>query len=420
MDDLQTFILTIFEMISIIIIWNKLEIKVKSRSLWEKLGFIVITSTLTIITSYLPIIPSSFLQPALNILTAYILFRLSIQASAIQYFFILFLLILIQLIFTTPLSLICKEEIYTFRNGLIVNSALLITSIIIYIFVPLQHMKIIYNRQRKLNNFILINIVSVGILILIAWRTNTEYIWQHLIFILIWLLVWIGINIYLAIHTWKLYEQKRKMELHEQYLPFIKNLLEETKRKQHDFKNHLHVIYGIIESNDNERLKNNLKNYLSSLLGSLESIDIALKVENPVLGALLYSKSCEAKMKAIDFRYKIRCDINEFPFQDYEISEILGNLIDNAFEAQESSEFPLREVIFNIDIEDNKKFIEVKNIGNFISSDSIDKIFEKGYSTKQGEHRGYGLYNVKKIVERYHGNLELSLQEKYTSFKILF
>ena len=42
-----------------------------------------------------------------------------------------------------------------------------------------------------------------------------------------------------------------------------------------------------------------------------------------------------------------------------------------------------------------------------------------GYSTK-GEGRGYGLYNVKNIVDKYRGKIQISLDDDIISIKILF
>lgn len=42
-----------------------------------------------------------------------------------------------------------------------------------------------------------------------------------------------------------------------------------------------------------------------------------------------------------------------------------------------------------------------------------------GYSTK-GEGRGYGLYNVKNIVDKYKGKIQISLDDDIVDIKILF
>ena len=42
-----------------------------------------------------------------------------------------------------------------------------------------------------------------------------------------------------------------------------------------------------------------------------------------------------------------------------------------------------------------------------------------GYSTK-GEGRGYGLYNVKDIVDKYKGKIQIALDDDIVDIKILF
>ena len=42
-----------------------------------------------------------------------------------------------------------------------------------------------------------------------------------------------------------------------------------------------------------------------------------------------------------------------------------------------------------------------------------------GYTTK-GEGRGYGLYNVKNIVDKYKGKIQIGLDESLISIKIIF
>ena len=70
-------------------------------------------------------------------------------------------------------------------------------------------------------------------------------------------------------------------------------------------------------------------------------------------------------------------------------------------------------------IEENSKVIEVRSTGVMLLPKDIDHIFERGFTTKKGKHRGYGLYNVKKIVDYYNGTIELSFEEEYVVFRIL-
>lgn len=77
-------------------------------------------------------------------------------------------------------------------------------------------------------------------------------------------------------------------------------------------------------------------------------------------------------------------------------------------------------VILNIYEEGKTNIVQVRNSRVAINSAKIESIFERGFSTKKGENRGYGFYNVKKIAEKNGDNVQLSFEGNYTVFKILF
>ena len=49
-------------------------------------------------------------------------------------------------------------------------------------------------------------------------------------------------------------------------------------------------------------------------------------------------------------------------------------------------------------------------------------MFKKGFSTKEDSGRGFGLYNIKKILNRYNGEIEVQnityLDKNYIMFKV--
>ncbi|MBL2533689.1 GHKL domain-containing protein, partial [Klebsiella pneumoniae] len=75
---------------------------------------------------------------------------------------------------------------------------------------------------------------------------------------------------------------------------------------------------------------------------------------------------------------------------------ILGNIIDNAFDAVSGQE-EKRVSFFVTDIGHDIVF-EVIDSGIGIPVEKITTIFQKGFSTK-GTDRGYGLANVKEMVD---------------------
>ena len=59
-----------------------------------------------------------------------------------------------------------------------------------------------------------------------------------------------------------------------------------------------------------------------------------------------------------------------------------------------------------------KSIISVKNYTENMENENLYNIFKIGYTTK-GEGRGYGLYNIKEIVEKNKGKIRISLEMKF-------
>lgn len=131
----------------------------------------------------------------------------------------------------------------------------------------------------------------------------------------------------------------------------------------------------------------------------------------------MYSKRNKAQGKDISFEFHFENPIPDYPLKEYEITEVMGNIIDNAIDAVEQTKANEKKVIVNLRHEDHYKIIEVLNTGQILNSQ--DTIFQIGFSTK-GSKRGYGLYNVEKIVKSHKGFIEVSHLDGVTSFKLMF
>lgn len=90
----------------------------------------------------------------------------------------------------------------------------------------------------------------------------------------------------------------------------------------------------------------------------------------------------------------------------YDIVTILGNLIENAFEACSLMDKSDKYVEVLLYEDESKIEIQVKDNGIEISEDIKDRIYEEGASTK-GKNRGTGLYLIKSRVNLYNGEIEI-------------
>ncbi|WP_165868510.1 sensor histidine kinase [Natranaerovirga hydrolytica] len=229
-------------------------------------------------------------------------------------------------------------------------------------------------------------------------------------------IIWTVINFYFSYQRIKIIQQKQVILTHEKYIPYLRSLVDEVRQRQHDIKNHFNVIYGLTEIEKDNISKVEIKNYLKSIVGRDQSIDCLLNIKDAILAAIIYNKKSLAEEKDIEFDFNINMGIPEYPLKNYELVELLGNLLDNAIEETEKT--PNKKISLTLGRIDHKSLIQVTNTTT--NDIDVNKVFEKGYSTKKGKYRGYGLYNVQKIINYYNGIIELSFNGEDIIFKILF
>jgi two-component system sensor histidine kinase AgrC len=266
--------------------------------------------------------------------------------------------------------------------------------------------------------FYLISSLIYILVIKCVWEADYTIIEKNIVIFIVILLVYMAINFKFLKALISLIEEKKNLEAYNRYSKMTIDLVNDVKSKQHDFKNHLSTIYGIAQVSNEEDSKRKIKEYIEGLNESLSKEQYIISLDNRVLAGIIYSKLQRAEEMDIKFKYSINSDTNLMPVKDFELAEILFNLLDNAFEAvakQDSS----RWVELNIDREKENSIIHVRNSGVTLKNTNINEIFKKGFSTK-GSQRGFGLYNIKSIVDKYGGSIEITTHNYITEFRLVF
>ena len=129
----------------------------------------------------------------------------------------------------------------------------------------------------------------------------------------------------------------------------------------------------------------------------------------PTVAALLIGKAYRAAELGIRFvldpASELHGDGRYLPASS--LITILGNLIENAFDAlRNAPETAQKEVTVSIREGEHGMLISVDDSGAGIAADKLDRIFERGFSTK-GEGRGTGLSLVKETVDAFHGTIRV-------------
>ena len=230
-------------------------------------------------------------------------------------------------------------------------------------------------------------------------------------------LILIGVNCYFCVFLYKMFNERKKNEIKKSFNPLINDLISKLKANEHEYKNHLNTIWSIAQVTPSEEIKEKLKEYIGNIVDDTEEFSMLLNIENTIIKAVLYNKAQRAEKLGVKYNYKVSSDFKEIQLDNSELTVILSNLLNNAIEA--TSFIEKKEVIINITEDERYYKIEVKNYTSNLKSEDLTQIFKVGYTTK-GEGRGYGLANVKAIVDKYKGKIQMSLEDDMINISILF
>jgi len=194
----------------------------------------------------------------------------------------------------------------------------------------------------------------------------------------------------------------------------IKKMTCALRAQNHEFMNKLHTISGLIQLEEYDEAVEYIS-HISKLRGEVSDI-LSKKIKNVHIAALLlakYNKATEAKISVeIDtnsYIEKIPKDITVD-----EICSVVGNLIENSIE--ELVKFENGKIVIRLNSDNESLRIRIQDNGPGIKDNIIDKVFERGFTTKNG-NRGFGLSIVKQIIDYAGGDINI-LQDNGTIWDI--
>ena len=200
-------------------------------------------------------------------------------------------------------------------------------------------------------------------------------------------------------------------------------LVDSMRANNHDFTNKLHVILGLIQMEMYDEAISYIENITFVQRATISKI--MNTVNEPAIAALLIGKVARASELNIKLVLREGCYYSNtaLPLPCEALVTIIGNLIDNAFDAMNQNNTRYsesKELLFGIYSRPGAVLITADDMGTGISETDLEHIFENGYSTK-GTGRGTGLYQVKNLVESLGGTISVESQLGVgTSFSVSF
>lgn len=183
------------------------------------------------------------------------------------------------------------------------------------------------------------------------------------------------------------------------YNETLKKVNEGVRGFKHDMGNIVQAILGYIAINDSE----GAKKYCQNLVIGFNDINILSilspkVIDDPAIYGVVVNKILVARDKNMTLSLDINTSVLEINFPKFELSRILGILLDNAIEAGEQTEQKKLTLNMHHDYARNVDVIVISNSVNNTNID-VDRIFTKNYSTKENPS-GFGLYEVEKFLKQ--------------------
>lgn len=268
----------------------------------------------------------------------------------------------------------------------------------------------------------LLAITTLVVQLLIAYL-YFDYIPMVLnIFSSIILLVYVSLSIFSLYRTSKLEVTTKLLEAEKLYNKNLSTLHDNIRGFKHDFNNIVQAIGGYISSNNMEALKLYYNDLLADcqINNNLSGLDPEA-VNNPAIYSLLTDKYYKASKLDVTIELTILIDLSHLKIKDYELTRILGILLDNAIEASSKSKDRKVNIIFSKDKKVDRNLIIIENTYEN-KNINLDKIFEKGYTSKDCTDKnshGLGLWEVQKFIKK-RDNLNLHTTKNNTYFNQQF
>lgn len=187
-------------------------------------------------------------------------------------------------------------------------------------------------------------------------------------------------------------------------LDVVRRLTESLRSQNHEAANRLHTVVSLIEMGRPEEAVDFATEELQ--VAQLLADRVVGAVDDPVVAALLLGKSAEAAERGIDLAVTgSLADATGLPGRD--LVTVVGNLVDNAFEAV--ADAAERRVAVDLRRDASSLTITVDDSGAGLDEDAAARVLERGWTTKAapGQGRGLGLALVVQAARRHDGEVRV-------------
>ncbi|WP_017727045.1 ATP-binding protein [Halalkalibacterium ligniniphilum] len=217
-----------------------------------------------------------------------------------------------------------------------------------------------------------------------------------------------------------LFQDKSEVDRLAQELTGVQAFVDALRVQNHEYSNKLHTIAGLIQLDQGKKALDYIFD-VDEEYGGLSRV-VMQKIHDDSIAGLLLGKVSRGKELGIKVSINKASEFINYPegVSTHDLVVIIGNLIDNSFDALATFERSAKRVYVTIQEKEEVLHLEVSDNGDGIPEDVRKKMFTRGFSTKSTNGRGIGLFLIHSIVDRVDGSIEVISDEgEGTTFVIL-
>lgn len=411
---LINFIINSIDTLNIVLLWVML-IK-KNNNIFKLLLCVLMFSISVTVIEKLEL--NFIISYVVGIIIIKIIYKSSAKEAILGFTLALLTDISLGIVFSLLVNKLIQEDIY-----IAIISELLIL-IVIIIISKTNLLKKNLNFEIIDNNALIYFVVvcfSYASVFKIIWNYDNTIILNNLLSISLIFCTLVVFQFLTYLYLLKVIKEKEVLKISNEYSKVINEIVQEIKQRQHDFVNYKSTIKGIIEVVEDKDIKSAISNYVKDEDIHDNRINELIYIDNVVIRSIIYRNIYKAEKYNVNFQYKIENNVIDNILSYHEISNLLNNLLNNAFEEVLKDECDKKNIEVKIFNQGKTAHLIVKNEIVNSNNININDMFTRGYSTKNTTStRGYGLHNVKQMVNLHKGYIKLNVEFGKIIFDIYF
>ncbi|SJZ36211.1 ATP-binding protein [Selenihalanaerobacter shriftii] len=207
------------------------------------------------------------------------------------------------------------------------------------------------------------------------------------------------------------FNKKTEVQRLAKELTGVKKFVDALRSQNHEFMNHLHTISGLIQLGEYD----SALSVISKVTHAKQEFTtfVMKRIKLNEIAGLLLGKFDRANELNIDFKIAPNSNLSQASSSNVKerLITIIGNLLENAMDSLDCNNIKNKKVRLGIFEEEESLQVVVRDSGIGIPVELQTKIFNRGFSTKEGDSQGIGLDLVKRNVDILGGDIELNSEQ---------